>query len=231
MNNEISSFDKVISIIDLNFNLIDSIKEKAYLFIKRFFDIAISFIGLVLLIPVLLMLKLIYIATGDFKPIIFKQKRIGKYGKEINIYKIRSMIPNAEEELQKLLKIKKYKKEWDENQKLEDDPRITKMGKIIRKTSIDEMPQFINILKGDMSLIGPRPLVTNELESHGGIHQIYESVRPGITGWWACNGRSLTDYEERLKLEYYYINNKSFKLDVICFFKTISAVFNKKGAK
>ena len=231
MNNEISSFDKVISIVDLNSNLFDLIKENTYLFIKRFLDITISIIGLIFLIPILLILKLIYFATGDFKPIIFKQKRVGKNGKEIHIFKIRSMVPNAEEELQKLLKIKKYKKEWELNQKLENDPRITKIGKIIRKTSIDEMPQFVNILKGDMSLIGPRPLVVNELESHGGIHQIYESVRPGITGWWACNGRSSIDYAERLRLEYYYVNNKSLKLDAKCFFKTISAVFNKTGAK
>ena len=93
------------------------------------------------------------------------------------------------------------------------------------------MPQFINVLKGDMSLIGPRPLVVGELDAHNGNHKLYESIRPGITGWWACNGRSATDYEERLELEYYYIRNISFKLDVICIFRTIKAVIKREGAK
>ena len=231
MNRDVLTFDKVVSRIDLSQNLLDDIKENLYLFIKRSFDVIISLIGVTFLIPILVVLKLVFILTGDFKPIIFKQKRIGKFGKDIYIYKIRSMVPNAEEELKKLLKIKKYKKEWDKNQKLEDDPRITKIGKFIRKTSIDEVPQFINVLKGDMSLIGPRPLVTNELDSHGGNHRVYESVRPGITGWWACNGRSAIGYKERLKLEYYYVNNKSVSLDIKCIYKTIAAVLNKNGAK
>ena len=231
MNRDIITFDKVVSSIDLDYNLLDSIKENTYLFIKRSFDIIISLIGIVFLIPIILIIKLIFIISGDFKPILFKQKRIGKYGKNIYIYKIRSMIPNAEEELKNLLKIKKYKKEWDKNQKLENDPRITKIGRFIRKTSIDEIPQFINVLKGDMSLIGPRPLVVDELDNHGGIHRIYESVRPGITGWWACNGRSSVDYNERLSLEYYYVNNKSIALDAKCIYKTIAAIVNKEGAK
>lgn len=231
MNKDLLTFNKVISSIDLNQNLLDDIKENLYLFIKRSFDVIVSLIGVAFLVPILLVLKLVFMLTGDFKPIIFKQKRVGKFGKNIYIYKIRSMVPNAEEELKKLLKIKKYKKEWDKNQKLEEDPRITKIGKFIRKTSIDEIPQFINVLKGDMSLIGPRPLVVNELDSHSGNHRIYESVRPGITGWWACNGRSSINYKERLKLEYFYVNNKSISLDLKCIYKTIAAVLNKNGAK
>ena len=231
MNRDVLAFDKVVSRIDLSQNLLDGVKESTYLFIKRCFDIIISLIGVAFLIPLLLVLKLLFILTGDFKPMIFKQKRVGRFGKNIYIYKIRSMVPNAEEELKKLLKIKKYKKEWDKNQKFEDDPRITKIGKFIRKTSIDEIPQFINVLKGDMSLIGPRPLVVDELDNHGGNHRIYESVRPGITGWWACNGRSALDYKERLRLEYYYVNNKSISLDVKCIYKTITAVVSKDGAK
>ena len=141
------------------------------------------------------------------------------------------MVPNADEVLKKLLKQKKYKKEWDKNQKLENDPRITKIGRILRKTSLDELPQFINVLKGDMSLIGPRPLVKGELDKHKGDHAIYESVKPGITGWWACNGRSATTYEKRLELEYYYIKNMSLLLDIKCIFLTIKAVIGKSGAK
>lgn len=169
--------------------------------------------------------------TGDFKSIFYTQKRIGKDGKFIYMYKFRSMVPNADEVLKELLKDPKYKKEWDKNQKLDDDPRITKIGKIIRKISLDEVPQFINVFKGDMSLIGPRPLVEGELDAHNGNHEIYEKVKPGITGWWACNGRSATDYDERLKLEYYYAENASLSLDIKCIFRTIKAVISRTGAK
>lgn len=207
------------------------IKELPYLFIKRTFDILVSLIGLICMLPIAIIVKVSYMLTGDFHTIFYTQQRIGKEGKIIKLYKFRSMVPNAEEVLKELLKQKKYKKEWDENQKFENDPRITKMGKILRKTSMDEVPQFINVLIGDMSLIGPRPLVKGELDAHNGNHEIYESVRPGITGWWACNGRSATTYEERLKLEYFYINNRSLALDIKCIFKTISAVLFEKGAK
>ena len=169
--------------------------------------------------------------TGDFKSIFYTQKRIGKDGKFIYIYKFRSMVSNADEVLKELLKNPKYKKEWDKNQKLEHDPRITKIGKIIRKTSLDEVPQFINVFKGDMSLIGPRPLVVGELDAQNGNYEIQEKVKPGIPGWWACNGRRATTYEQRLKLEYYYAENASLSLDIKCIFKTIKAVLSKSGAK
>ena len=205
--------------------------KKIYLSIKRLFDILASLLGCIFLIPITILIKVITILSGDFHSIFYTQKRIGKEGKIIYIYKYRSMVPNAEEELKKLLKKKKYKKEWEKNQKLENDPRITKIGKIIRKTSIDELPQIINVLKGEMSFIGPRPLVEGELDSHNGNHAIYESVRPGITGWWAANGRNNISYEERLELEYFYAKNCSLKLDIKCFFKTIYVVIFGKGAK
>lgn len=208
-----------------------SIRKTLFFMSKRFFDILCSLIGLIMLIPITIIIKICYMVTGDFKSIFYTQKRIGKNGKFIYIYKFRSMVPNADEVLKELLKKPKYKKEWDENQKLNDDPRITKIGKIIRRISLDEVPQFINVFKGDMSLIGPRPLVEGELDSHNGNHEIYEMVKPGITGWWACNGRSATDYDERLKLEYYYAKNASLKLDIKCIFKTIKAVVCKTGAK
>lgn len=202
-----------------------------YFIIKRSFDIICSLIGLILLLPVAIIVKLAYICTGDFKPIFFTQKRIGKKGEVIGIYKFRSMVPNADEVLKELLKDPKYKKEWQKNQKFENDPRITKIGKILRKTSLDELPQFINVFTNDMSLIGPRPLVKGELDEHNGDHQIYESVKPGITGWWACNGRSATTYEKRLELEYYYAKNCSLLLDIKCIFLTIKAVITKDGAQ
>jgi len=204
--------------------------KSIYFFIKRIFDILCSLIGLILLLPITIIVKLAYICTGDFKSIFYTQKRIGKNGEVIGIYKFRSMVPNADEVLKELLKDPKYKKEWKENQKFENDPRITKIGKILRKTSLDELPQFINVFTNDMSLIGPRPLVKGELDEHNGDHQIYESVKPGITGWWACNGRSATTYEKRLELEYYYAKNCSLLLDIKCILLTIKAVITKTGA-
>ena len=207
------------------------IKRGIFLFIKRTFDIICSLIGFIFLIPITWIVKICYVLTGDFKSIFYVQKRIGKNGKIFYLYKFRSMVPNAGEILKELLKDPKYKKEWDANQKFENDPRITKIGKILRKTSLDEIPQFVNVLFGEMSLIGPRPLVPGELDAHNGNHEIYEKVRPGITGWWGCSGRSDTDYEERLKLEYYYVEHQSLKLDIKCIFKTIGAVLFGKGAK
>ena len=209
-----------------------TLRELGYRFIKRIFDIVCGLIGVICLVPLIVIVKIISICNGDRKSIFYTQKRIGKNGKEFKLYKFRSMVPNADEILEQTLKMDKVRaEEWKKYQKFEHDPRITKIGNILRKTSLDEVPQFINILKGDMSMIGPRPLVPGELDQHNGNHEIYESVRPGITGWWACNGRSATTYEERLELEYYYVKNKSLWLDIKCVFKTISAVLTKKGAK
>ena len=209
-----------------------SIKQCMYMGIKRGFDIIVSLIGCICLLPVMLIVKICNALTGDFNSMFYKQKRIGKDGKFIYIFKFRSMVPNADEVLKELLeKSPERKKEWEENQKFEHDPRITKMGNILRKTSLDELPQMINVLKGDMSLIGPRPLVEGELDAHDGDHAVYENVRPGITGWWACNGRSATTYEERLNLEYYYVKNRSLLLDIKCVIKTALAVIKKDGAK
>lgn len=203
----------------------------SYFSIKRIFDIMCSLFGILALIPIALITKIFYIASGDKNSIFYKQKRIGKNGKSIYIYKFRSMVPNADEVLKELLKNPKYKKEWELNQKFENDPRITKIGNILRKTSLDEVPQFINVIKGDMSIIGPRPLVEGELDAHKGNHVTYESVRPGISGWWAANGRSATDYERRLELEYYYCRHCSVRLDIECICKTVRAVICKTGAK
>lgn len=202
-----------------------------YLVIKRIFDIVVSVIGIVLTIPIYLVIKLCYMFSGDFSSIIYSHNRVGKNGKIFKLYKFRSMVKDADKKLDELLKSNKsLAKEWKENHKLDNDPRITKIGKIIRKLSLDECPQFFNLLKGDMSLVGPRPLVIGELDEHNGNHEIYESVKPGITGWWAANGRSCIDYKQRLELEYYYCKNCSLWLDIKCIFKTIGAVLCRKGA-
>lgn len=207
------------------------IERLIYYSIKRFFDIICALIGSIFLLPTAIIVKISYILTGDYNPILYRQKRIGKNGKPIYIYKFRSMVSNADEALEKLLQDPIYREEWDKNQKFENDPRITKIGHFIRKTSLDELPQFINVLKGDMSIIGPRPLVEGELLAHKGDRIIYESVKPGISGWWAANGRSALSYQKRLELEYFYCNHCSLILDIKCVLLTINAVFLKKGAK
>ena len=204
--------------------------QMIYLGVKRFIDILCGAVGLVLLIPIAGIVKLSYLLSGDTAKIVYRQKRVGQNGKIIRIWKFRSMVPDADERLKEMLKDENYKKEWQENQKFANDPRITKVGRILRKTSIDELPQMINILKGDMSLVGPRPLVEHELEEHGGL-KLYQKVKPGITGWWGCNGRSNIDYRERLELEYYYVKHCSLYLDLLCIFRTVFAVMKKDGAQ
>ena len=201
-----------------------------YVYIKRIIDV---FISLVMMAPLLLLsivIKIINLIKNDYGPLFYKQDRVGKDGKLFQIIKYRTMTPDAEDELKKLLEDNENKREWEEYHKFENDPRITPIGLFLRKSSIDEFPQFINVLKGDMSIIGPRPLVPGELQSHNG-DPIYESIRPGITGWWACNGRSILTYKERLEYEYYYIKHVSFLLDLKIFLKTIICVFDKTGAR
>ena len=205
-------------------------EQMAYQGIKRLIDIAFGLLGLICLLPLMLLVKISFLLTGDTKSIFYTQTRVGLNGQPFKMYKFRSMVWNADEVLQELLKNPEYAKEWAEKQKFENDPRITKMGTFLRKTSLDEVPQFLNVLKGDMSVIGPRPLVVGELEDHGGL-QLYNHVKPGITGWWGCNGRSNTTYEERLELEYYYVKNCSLYLDALCVIKTIVVILKRDGAK
>lgn len=204
-----------------------------YKFVKRIIDIIAGLIGIILLLPLTIILYIVKLFSKEHKgPLFYEQLRIGKNGKIFRIFKYRTMIVGADEILERYLEEnEEAKEEFEANQKLDNDPRITKFGNFLRKTSLDEFPQFINVLRGDMSLIGPRPLVKGELDLHNGNHKIYESVRPGITGWWGCNGRSATNYEERLQLEYYYVENMSIWLDIKCIFKTISSILKKEGAK
>lgn len=205
-------------------------KQMIYMSFKRLLDILFGLVGTVLLVPLMLAVKIAFLAGGDKQSIFYTQTRIGLNGEPFQLYKFRSMVWNAEDMLKELLQDPGYAKEWAENQKFEHDPRITKMGDFLRKTSLDEVPQFLNVLKGDMSLIGPRPLVPGELEAHGGL-QLYNQVKPGITGWWGCNGRSNTTYDERLELEYYYVKNCSLYLDALTVVKTIVVLVERDGAK
>ena len=200
-----------------------------YLIIKRVLDIVFGLIGCALLIPVAIVVKTASLLAGEKDSIIYTHTRIGRFGKPFQLYKFRSMIPNADKALQEMLENDEYREQWENNQKIDDDPRITKVGTVLRKSSLDELPQFINVIKGEMSLVGPRPLVAGELEKHNGL-ALYNKIKPGITGWWSCNGRSDISYRERLELEYYYVKNFSLYLDAVTVFRTIAAVVRRKGA-
>lgn len=201
--------------------------KSIYKYVKRFMDIVLASIGLVVLSPVFLIIAIL-IKTESKGKVFFKHKRIGKNGKEIYIYKFRTMVENAEDLIKQFTP--EQMKEFKENFKLENDPRVTKIGRILRKTSLDELPQLINIIKGDISIIGPRPVIEEELEKYGMNKNKFLSVTPGLTGYWAANGRSNTTYEQRMEMELYYVDNMSFKMDVKIFFKTVLSVLKKEGA-
>lgn len=207
-------------------------KNIVYNVIKRIIDIVAGIVGIIILVPLtLIVIALRFIKNEHNGPIFYEQLRIGKNGKVFRMYKFRTMVVGADRILKKYLdENEEIRKEFEENQKLRNDPRITSIGKILRKTSLDEFPQFINVLKGDMSLVGPRPIVEREVELFGNNMKRVHSVKPGITGYWAVNGRSDTTYEERVNMETYYAENYSLGLDIKIILKTITAVLNKKGA-
>lgn len=202
-------------------------KKPAYQFFKRVFDIVCSVIGLtVLLLPLAIVALIIVIDAPGASPI-YVQKRIGKNGRVFDFYKFRSMIPNADQLLDGLL---------DKNEmdgpcfKIKDDPRITRFGHFIRKTSIDELPQLWNVLKGDMSLVGPRPPLPREVEQYTESQMQRLSVTPGLTCFWQVQPkRNDLSFDEWLKLDMQYIAQRSFKTDIVILFKTVSAVFGLEG--
>jgi lipopolysaccharide/colanic/teichoic acid biosynthesis glycosyltransferase len=204
------------------------VKKYCYKFIKRFFDIVLSLLGLIILSPSFLVLAIL-VKCDSKGPVFYKHKRVGKNGKTIYLYKFRSMVVNSKEIYDSWSPERKA--EFEKNFKLDDDERITKIGKVLRKTSLDELPQLLNILGGSMSIIGPRPVVEKELEKFGDNKNKILSAKPGLTGYWAVNGRSDTDYDERVKLECYYVDHASLLLDIKIFFKTIWVVLVGKGAK
>jgi exopolysaccharide production protein ExoY len=198
--------------------------------IKRALDIFGALVGLLILLPVSLVVFVVMKVQEPNGNILFKQDRIGLNGSKFRIYKFRSMLINAEEKLQENPEL--YRKYVENNYKLEqeEDPRITKIGGFLRKTSLDELPQFINVLKGEMSLVGPRPVVEEELREYGDRTDKFLSVKPGVTGYWQVNGRSDVGYPERVDLELYYVDNISIWLDVKIMVLTIWNVVSKKGA-
>jgi Sugar transferases involved in lipopolysaccharide synthesis len=195
-------------------------------------DVLIGLFGTIFIVlPCFLIIYIIYKIKGYKGSIFFTQYRVGLRGKKFKIIKFRSMVENAEEVLTANKAL--YEKYINNSYKLppNEDPRLTNIGDFIRKTSIDEIPQFINLMLGDMSLIGPRPILENELEEYSKEEQqVLLSVRPGITGMWQVSGRSEVHYPERCEMELYYPRNQSFLLDVKIFFLTIKKVLSGEGA-
>ncbi len=201
-------------------------------FIKRFVDIVAGLVGIIILIPLTIG---IYIARKILKedegPIFYDQLRIGKDGKHFKIYKYRTMVVGADKKLQAYLdENEDARKEYSQYKKLKDDPRVTKMGKFLRKTSIDELPQLINVLKGDMSLVGPRPYLPQEKEDMGTYYDSIVKCKPGITGLWQINGRNNVTFSDRIDLDMHYYYNPSLKLDLKILLGTVKKLINKEGA-
>lgn len=217
-----------ISLVDYTYI---TIKEALTAILKRMIDIIGALVGIAILLPLTAVVAIANFISGDKGPIIYSHERIGRYGKHFKMYKFRSMVLDADAKLEELLtNDEEARKEWEENRKLKNDPRITKMGNILRKTSLDEFPQFINVLKGEMSLVGPRAVIDGEIELFGENKTLVLSVKPGITGYWAANGRSDTSYEERVEMESFYAKNMSIPLDIKILFKTVESVIKKEGA-
>ncbi|WP_052013057.1 sugar transferase [Halalkalibacter akibai] len=204
--------------------------SKLYAFSKRTIDIAGSIIGILLTAPIMVVILLAFLTEEKKGSVLFKQVRAGKNGERFHIYKFRSMAVDAEERLKSDKAL--YKKYVENNYKLEpsDDPRITKLGAFLRKTSLDELPQLFNVLKGDMSLVGPRPVVEKELVEYGNRVDKFLSVKPGVTGYWQVSGRSDVVYPERVDVELYYVDNQSLILDIKLLVLTVWTVLIRKGA-
>lgn len=223
---EIQDYDSIMLISSKNLNL--SKKRK---FIKRVLDIVIGFIGCLSLIPLTILVWIKTEKSERKNGIFFTQDRIGIDGEKIKIYKYRSMVTGADDILRKLLEENEgLKEEYKKHKKLKDDPRITDIGAFLRKTSLDEFPQFLNVLKGEMSFVGPRPYLFNEIDDMGNAYDKIIKLKPGITGMWQAHGRSETDFNERLVLDEYYYRNWSLWLDIIIIIKTIKNVVAREGA-
>ena len=204
----------------------------AYRFVKRFVDIIAGVVGVILLIPITIIVGVIRIIKRENDgPLFYEQLRIGKDGKQFEMYKFRSMCVNADERLKEYLQEnEEARKEYKKYKKLKCDPRITKVGKVLRATSLDEFPQLINVLKGDMSLVGPRPYLPREQKEMGEYYIGITKVKPGITGPWQIKGRSKITFEDRLKMDYDYASKSSLTRDGKILIKTFTKVIDKDGA-
>ena len=207
------------------------VERKPYIIIKRIIDIIGAIAGIIILIPIIIGIFIAKIIYKDKGPMIYTHNRIGKDGKIFKMYKFRSMVVGADEFLEKYLaENEEAREEYRINKKLKNDPRITTIGKFIRKTSLDEFPQFINVLKGEMTLVGPRPYLEREIDDIGEYYPYIVAVKPGITGLWQVSGRNDVAFKERLELDKEYYEKRSFKFDFKLLIKTVLKVFKEEGA-
>lgn len=198
---------------------------------KRLIDILGGIVGTIVLIPLTIGIAIANLICKDNGPIFYSQYRMGKNGKLFKMYKYRSMVVGADEKLKKYLEEnEEARKEYKKYKKLKHDPRVTKVGEFIRKTSLDEFPQFINVLKGDMSLVGPRPYLEREKEDMNGYYKYITTCKPGLTGLWQISGRSDVDFATRIDLDMQYYYNHSLKGDIKILFKTAMKLVKREGA-
>ena len=198
--------------------------------VKRIVELVITVVGSVILLPFIGVIALL-VKLDSPGPVFYGHHRLGKDGKPFTAWKFRSMVRNSREALENLLATDpEARAEWEASFKLKDDPRITRMGRFLRKTSLDELPQIWNVIRGDMSLIGPRPIIEEEVAKYGHHYKLFSSVKPGLSGLWQVSGRSDTDYEERVALDIYYIQSWSLWLDLYILFKTVRVVLAGDGA-
>ena len=239
IESDVDTEDEVINEVTIETEVTTNENEKEnkkvgilYTICKKVIDILAGIFGTILLIPVTIIVWLVRLIKHENDgPLFFEQLRIGKNGKQFRLYKFRTMVMNADEKLYKYLEEnEEARKEYKKYKKLKDDPRITKLGAFLRKTSLDEFPQFINILKGDMSLVGPRPYLYREKIDMGDYYDQIVNVKPGITGYWQVNGRNDVDFEERTYLDTYYIEHRGIIMDIKIILKTILKIFKREGA-
>lgn len=199
-------------------------------FFKRFFDIVVCLAGFAFLAPVFgILCLLIYLDSPG--PVIFSHKRVGTKGRQFSCFKFRTMVIDSQNALERhLQECASAREEWERDFKLKNDPRVTRIGKFLRKTSLDELPQLINVIRGDMSLVGPRPIVSEEVPKYGQYISDYYLVHPGITGYWQTNGRNDVDYDARVRMDSWYVRNWSVWLDMVILVRTIGVVFKRDGA-
>ncbi len=197
---------------------------------KRLLDVLLTVVGGLLIGPLLLALAIL-IKLDSSGPTFYGHRRLGADGEHFRCWKFRTMHTNAEQLLDEFLQSNPdLRAEWEQNFKLRDDPRVTRVGRFLRKTSLDELPQLWNVLRGEMSLVGPRPIVDAEIPKYGTVYEMYRRIRPGISGLWQVSGRSDTDYGERVQLDSYYVNNWSVWLDVVILVRTVRSVLLGRGA-
>ena len=198
--------------------------------IKRIGDVIGGIFGTLILIPLTIIIFIANKIQKDKGPLFYVQERIGKNGKIFKMYKFRSMVVGADEKLKEYLETNpEANEEYRVYKKLKEDPRVTKMGDFIRKTSLDEFPQFLNVLKGDMSLVGPRPYLPREIEDMGEYYSLIIKMKPGVTGYWQVRGRSEVTFNDRLNMDVDYFNKSNLLLDMKLIFKTIENVIKKEG--